>query len=360
VVESFSFDSDGLDIVCPCGRRDRFAAIWLRDNDPANRDLRTGQRLTDITVLPERPRIASVQLQNGTFCIEWLDGGRTTTPFANLRAIPPSPDPERALWTSAAAHSLIWEDHDSITASRSARLEWLKAIARDGIAFLRNVSGSVETLASLVGYIRETNFGRIFDVRALPDPNNLAYTDRGLGLHTDNPYREPVPGIQILHCLQASGEGGDSIFADGFAAAEHLRETDAGAFRMLHSTPVDFEFRDANVHLRATRPLIELDHERKLRAVHYNNRSIAPLRLPYDQVCEFYGAYRAFASLIKNARFPHMVKLSAGDAVAFDNQRVLHGRTPYAADRYARWLQGCYVDRDGLYSNIAVLSRNVD
>ena len=114
------------------------------------------------------------------------------------------------------------------------------------------------------------------------------------------------------------------------------------------------------MHLRATRPLIELDHERKLRAVHYNNRSIAPLRLPYDQVCEFYGAYRAFASLIKNARFPHMVKLSAGDAVAFDNQRVLHGRTPYAADRYARWLQGCYVDRDGLYSNIAVLSRNVD
>ena len=75
----------------------------------------------------------------------------------------------------------------------------------------------------LVGQVAETNYGLVFDVRSVPQPENLAYSDLGLGLHTDNPYREPVPGFQALHALIASPDGGDSLFADGFALAEHLR-----------------------------------------------------------------------------------------------------------------------------------------
>jgi|TARA_B110001454_G_scaffold91195_2_gene86971 gamma-butyrobetaine dioxygenase len=39
--------------------------------------------------------------------------------------------------------------------------------------------------------------------------------------------------------------------------------------------------------------------------------------------------------------------------MAFDNQRVLHGRTAYTTG--ARHLQGCYVDKDSLHSRIRVL-----
>jgi len=39
--------------------------------------------------------------------------------------------------------------------------------------------------------------------------------------------------------------------------------------------------------------------------------------------------------------------------MAFDNQRVLHGRT--ACTTGARHLQGCYVDKDSLHSRIRVL-----
>ena len=42
----------------------------------------------------------------------------------------------------------------------------------------------------------------------------------------DNPYRKPIPGIQILHCIVNEAKGGDSCLVDGFAIAEHLRETD--------------------------------------------------------------------------------------------------------------------------------------
>ncbi len=74
-----------------------------------------------------------------------------------------------------------------------------------------------------MGRVSETNYGRVFEVRSVPQPENLAYSDLGLGLHTDNPYREPVPGFQVLHVLVASPDGGESIFGDGFAIAEHLR-----------------------------------------------------------------------------------------------------------------------------------------
>jgi len=49
-------------------------------------------------------------------------------------------------------------------------------------------------------------------------------------------------------------------------------------------------------------------------------------------------------------------KMEAGELVAVDNRRVLHGRTGFSSA--VRHLQGCYVDRDGLMSNIAVLERS--
>ena len=57
----------------------------------------------------------------------------------------------------------------------------------------------------LIGRVLETNYGLTFDVRSLPQPENLAYSDLGLGLHTDNPYREPgarVPGPARTHYLE--------------------------------------------------------------------------------------------------------------------------------------------------------------
>ena len=107
----------------------------------------------------------------------------------------------------------------------------------------------------LVGRVLQTNYGLTFDVRAVAQPENLAYSDLGLGLHTDNPYREPVPGFQALHALITSNEGGESLFADGVALAEHLRATAADAFATLTATPVPFLYRSKDAELYAERPL---------------------------------------------------------------------------------------------------------
>ena len=48
-------------------------------------------------------------------------------------------------------------------------------------------------------------------------------------------------------------------------------------------------------------------------------------------------------------------KLAPGEAFLVDNTRVLHARTGFSGAG-SRWLQGCYADRDGLFSTLAALT----
>jgi gamma-butyrobetaine dioxygenase len=91
-------------------------------------------------------------------------------------------------------------------------------------------------------------------------------------------------------------------------------------------------------------------------AVHYNTRSAAPFRVPEGVLETYYAAYQAFGRLLEDERFRIQFKLAPGDLFIVDNLRVLHGRTGYS-EAGERHLQGCYADRDGLRSKLAVLSR---
>jgi len=112
--------------------------------------------------------------------------------------------------------------------------------------------------------VRETNYGVVFDVIAEPDPNNLEYTPLGPPLHTDNPYRDPRPTLQLLHCLESSPTGGTSRFADGFLAAELLRVGRPDHFEILTRSDIEFRFHDDRADLRAAGPIIETDNTRRV------------------------------------------------------------------------------------------------
>jgi gamma-butyrobetaine dioxygenase len=364
-IEGLVSHPDRVAITWGNGRLDEFHSLWLFDNDPAHRDPRNGQRLTDVADLPADPHITRVSCDNGVLRVVWAAGGVTDFPIEWLfRHSPnerPSPQLQPRLWRAADGDLPRRFSYSEVRDSASVRLAWLERIASSGIAFLCSVplhEGKVLEVAALVGWVRETNYGRLFDVRAVTDPNNLAYTDQALGLHTDNPYRDPVPGLQMLHCLCADSTGGASLFADGFEVAEGLRSQDRDTFDVLASTPVRFEFSDTACHLSAERPMIELDGAGSVRAIHYNSRSIAPLRLPVVDIPRFYRAYRAFAHLLCDPQLVLTTTLAQGDLVVFDNHRVLHGRTAFARGG-VRHLQGCYVDCDGLRSGIAVLQKAI-
>lgn len=213
---------------------------------------------------------------------------------------------------------------------------------------LATTPGTVLDFAERFGFVRRTNYGDLFDVITKVGANNLAYTSLGLPLHTDNPYRDPVPTVQVLHCLSPADVGGCSRFSDGFAAAERLRAEHPAAFDMLTSTAVDFRFADDEVDLRARCPLIELDVDGVVRAVRVNHRSMMTPP-PGPQVGAFYDAYSTFVRIICSPEQVIDLDLRGGDVVAFDNRRVLHARTAYSGTT-TRHLQGCYVDIDAVRS----------
>jgi gamma-butyrobetaine dioxygenase len=268
-------------------------------------------------------------------------------------------------WTGGnldALRDFSWLTLQQARENTADRSRWLTRLLTSGMAFLSDVPATADAILeamSLVGRVAETNYGLVFDVRAVAQPENLAFSDLGLGLHTDNPYREPVPGFQALHMLIAAPDGGENLFADGLALAAHLRSDDPDAFARLTSTAVPFRYRSQDADLYAERPLIQLSCNGEVTGVHYNNRSIAPLRLALDDTRAFYRAYRKFALLLRDPKFQLKFRLRGGDLVVFDNQRILHGRTPFSSAKHARHLRGCYLTRDSVYSGSALLRRHL-
>jgi gamma-butyrobetaine dioxygenase len=354
------------------GRLLRFPAVWLRDNCPCPQclDPGTGQKRFDITGIPNGLGITLVEdagesvlvtfgpdQHRSVFSRSWLDehaldgdgdsDGRT--------------EDDKQLWLPAdlaRVPAMSWSSYLS-----GGKAEALEAVLRLGFVLLSGVPaepGRVLEVAASFGHVRETNYGRLFDVRVESAPGNLAYTSEAIRPHTDNPYRDPAPTVQLLHCLRAAGEGGDTRLVDGFAAAAAFRAADPESFATLARTPVSFGYADKETDLRASLPLIQLSPRGRVRCVRFNNRSMRPLRRPYAEVAAFYAAYRPWAELLARPERQLSLRLAPGDCLIFDNTRVLHARTAFSisAGERRRHLQGCYADLDGLASTLAVLSRS--
>ena len=330
-----------------------YSSLWLRDNAPAHRDPSSGQRLISLVDLPQEPQLRSAEnWPPDHLTLRWDDGETSVLSLAWLRAynrsLHLSARPTRLPWMGQPATHFAWSVYPEWVADPCIREEWLYYLGRDGLAFLSDVSiedVAVLHVAAQIGFVRETNHGRIFNERSAA----------GLQVGTGSPYRDPVPGFQLLHCLSAAGHGGGSIFVDGMAVAERLRARDENAFSTLCQTPILYRFQDANVDLAAERTMLEIDTREQFRAIYYNDGSIAPLPLKGPLLKKYYAAYRQLAGLLSDPARSVVYRLQPGDLVLFDNTRILHGRNE--GEGGLAHLQGCYLDADGLYSSLAVLSR---
>ena len=340
-----------------------YSSLWLRDNDPVNRDALTGQRLISLFDLPQVPQLLAAEPQPaGHLTLRWDDGKTSVFPLSWLRAFDRSlriaSRPTRLPWIGQPAEAFACCDYAEWVANPASREDWLYYVGRDGLAFLRDVpieEAGLRNVAALISGANEPDERRIFDVGGVSAPNNLGYINPSPQVYTDRPYRDPVPGFQLLHCVSAAGEGGETIFVDGMAVAERLRAHDPDAFTTLSQMPILYRFEDATVELVAERTMIEVDTQGQFRAIYYNDRSIAPLPLKGPRLKKYYAAYRKLAELLREPARSVGRCLQPGDLVLFDNTRILHGHT--ASSMGAGHLQGCYIDADGLYSSLAMLSR---
>ena len=375
IIQAVSIADNGGSLNCHLsdGHITRFHSIWLRDNsnDDATKSSGNGQRLITIQDIPETVMICSARLADNRIIIRFNDRDLDVA-FDPAWLMSHCYDKDRSkrscwfadwveTWDGRLGKSLPSAGFDMVNADSGSLYGWLFNLRKYGFAKLENgpvKSGSLMDVASLFGFVRETNYGKWFEVRTEVNPVNLAYTGLGLQAHTDNPYRDPVPSMQILYCLENSAQGGDSIVVDGFRAAEVLADQDADAFALLAGHCARFSYEgSAGVSLHARRPMIETTPDGEVITIRFNNRSAAALTdIPYEYMQPYYRAWRLFAEIIDDVSMQVSFKLAPGDCFVVDNTRVLHARNGYSG-KGSRWLQGCYPDKDGLYSTLAAMEK---
>jgi gamma-butyrobetaine dioxygenase len=208
--------------------------LFLRDNcDSLQSRHPNGQRLIDPLDIPDDIYPLSWNLaENRTKLFICWNHDNHTSEYSSrwLRAhtLPNADhqfemDDSILLWNQSISSQLPEKDFLLIQDSKDEFAGWLTSFKQLGFGILHKIPlipNFVLEFIRLFGFVRETNYGKVFDVKAKINPNNLAYTNVAIRLHTDNPYRHPVPTIQVLHCLESNATGGDSILADGFAIAE--------------------------------------------------------------------------------------------------------------------------------------------
>ena len=358
-----------LRVTWPDGETGLFPWLWLRDNCPTAFHPETEERTQDLLSVPEATRPETVSAEDGAIRILWADDGHESRYDAEwLRARKPGrrfhdpADAPRTLWdaSSITAQTLPRAEAEALATDDAALRDWLIAVRATGLGLVTGLAdeeGAGEAIARRVGFLRETNFGVIFEVRSKPNPNNLAYTAEALPLHTDLPNQELSPGFQFLHCLENGAEGGGSVFADGFALAETLRAEDPEAFALLRDTAVPFRFHDATADIRHRDTAIRCDHDGRVAEIRHNAHIADTLDLPPETLPGYYRAYRRFMALMREPRWHVTLRLSGGEMAVFDNARALHGRESFDPSTGRRHLRGFYVDRGEWDSRIRVLSR---
>lgn len=347
-----------------------FHHVWLRDNCPCAACVYsvTREQLFEIAdAAPDLAPNAAYIDTDGCLRIDWQDGHLSRFDAGWLRAHAYD-DHSRRERLAGKPRAHLWHsdlrlpvfDYAALMDDDQALLQWLLAVRDTGLTQVRGVPtepGSLKLIAQRISFIRESNFGVLFNVQSKADADSNAYTAFNLPLHTDLPTRELQPGLQFLHCLVNDAEGGESIFVDGFAIADALREEDPEAFHSLCEIPVEFRNKDRHSDYRCLAPIIALDALGRVAEIRMANFLRGAFDTSVDNMPKLYRAYRRFIGMTREPRFRLIQRLNPGELWCFDNRRTLHARNAFDPATGARHFQGCYVDRDELLSRILVLQR---
>ena len=357
------------------GRQSEFHHLWLRDNCTCAQcgDRSGGHRYLELGSIDPKILPAEVEMSStGSLQIRWKGDGHITnySPawlrencYSSQAISERRSRPE--LWDSALKDHIPEWDFNEVVADESIRLQMFQRIEDCGFAIINAVStqqDEIERLAAVFGFIRQTHYGRVFDLISTPQQRILAQTAHAIRPHNDELFRNPIPGLFMMHCLRASEcGGGASILVDGFNAARKLQIHNRDLYDLLCEVPIPhrrFLVDDVDdVALAANWRTIELNRHGEVEAVHINERTMAPLDTSAELVEPVYRALRKILSLVYDAQAFVQYRLEPGQAVVMDNHRVLHARTAFNGNRHIRQ---CHVDRDEFFSRLRALRRRRD
>ena len=347
------------------GSRKEIHPFWLRErvNGETFVDKKTQQRLFDPTQLKENIEINNINLSDNCLEVSFNDGTSTKLTIQNILKEFSNDDDIKFIkkieWDSSLKNFNYFEFKENFFDEKEM-YDALYNFYQFGFVIFKKVpirNNFIVNFANSIGSIRRTNFGEFFDVKSKPNPNDLAYTSLPLAPHTDNPYRKPVPCIQMLHCIENDVSGGFSTLVDGYTVTQKLKKDFKDYYKILTEIKVRFQFLDQKVVLEDWAEMIQLDENGDFKQVRFSPRlDFVPL-IDKDKLELYYSARKKISELYNSDKFRIEFKLSPGDLLMMDNYRLLHGRTTYDANEGNRFLQGCYIDYDSTEGKLKHLKR---
>ncbi len=346
------------------GHTSLYHYIWLRDNCAcaACGPHSSGSRFQALLDIPDDIAPSQADHDEFTTIVTWAgDGHRSCFDGGWLRQHCYSCTEcarrgcKKTLWDSSLTELPAVDYRLAQSSAREWRLLFAN-VAEYGFVVIKNMGveyHEIERLAARIGYVRNTHFGPVTDLTLRNTPGHLSDFPTGILPHTDETYR-PVPtGINIFHCIKPSDDGGGaSMLVDAHQCAAQMRTEHPDAFRLLSSLPIQHERRASDEIIRSRHPAFTLDWEGNIMEVRLNERTMSGLALPDNLMQRAYQALRLALRLAYNSSNRITYHLEAGEALVFDNLRVLHGRTGFSGERLIRQSN---VMRDEFYAKLAFL-----
>ncbi len=342
-----------------------FHYVWLRDNCWCTtcRVVQSGERRLFTADIGDDIAPVAAELEAGALRVSWNDGHHSTYAASWLAAHDYSGGRradqvhEPTLWDASLSHVPTFE-HADVVGTAAGQLAYLEAVRDYGVALVRGTpshDGEVARFAETIGHVRETAFERIHNVRHDPTGYNVAHTAMELKPHTDMPSYHWPPSVQLLHFLRNDATGGESTVTDGWAILADLRRDDSAAFETLARIPVAYQLFSDTEDTYARAPMIQLDTQGHVSTFRFSNQLAQPLDATFEDVEEFYRAYRKLGRMIDSDRYKVAFKTSTGDLITVHGHRVMHGRLPFDPASGGRHLQDVYMEYDDLMARRRVL-----
>ncbi len=364
-ISSLHLDRKSLEVEWNDNSVTRYPWIWLRDHahDDDTMHPVTQQRQLFTAALPPDLVGTAAAIRGDSIDLTWNDNSpNSVLPVSFLARYRTAcgaqlaPNTRITLWNAAFIHAHVpMVAYAAVMNTEDGVREWLAKTSEFGFCLAVGTPATAQTTEALlrrIAYVRETIFGGMWEFTADLARADTAYTKLELRPHTDGTYSNDAPGVQLLHCLQFEGTGGESTMVDAFAIARHMQAEMPAHFATLARVAVPGQYIGDGAHLMAERPVFRHDHNAQLVQVSFNNYDRAPFLLPEHDMIAFYDALRIFDNLANDPARQWRHVLAPGEALLFDNWRVMHGRRSYTG---LRRMCGGYVNREDVESRLRQL-----
>eukprot|EP01080_Neovahlkampfia_damariscottae_P002188 gene2188-2052_t len=227
-----------------------------------------------------------------------------------------------------------------------------------GVVVVRNGSNDIEETFKIAedfgSEVIDTHFGKVEDLM----PNNktnknndqLGYTFDKVDLHTDQPFIEKPPSMQLLHCIKRAEEGGGNRICNVKLAVQELKKRNYKYFKLLSTIPVHFKRRQKEFQSDFISPILKVDSNDNLIQIRYSYFTMAPFNIKFNEMISFYEAFQEFDSILHDDSFSHKIQLNAGDYLVYNNHTCVHARDAFKGDRH---LRGIYLDIDQVFNYLS-------